>query len=274
MYNLDNKGIKTTFWNKVSDFIPIELHDMIRDRLDKLCIVNLHNEEFKQKYSEFNGKGFLPAAFEHRGIVFIKEDNVDIHILFHEILHALSESENNLWQKKGLLLMNKEKKFYYGNGFNEAFTEYFTSVILNDSFSGYSEDFNYIIQLFINISNFDAKDIAYLYFNDGEWLTDDIMNKFSNNESLANLVIEYDNRLTNGKRKFDHNNVIKILLDAINEGINNNNIKNINEIMKNLKNISNYFYDKDFIVSDELRYKESEILDKLGDYKSDIFYKS
>ena len=33
----------------------------------------------------------------------------------------------------------------YGRGLNEAFTEYLTSLILEDSFKSYTQDFKYII---------------------------------------------------------------------------------------------------------------------------------
>lgn len=48
-------------------------------------------------------------------------------------------------RKAGLFQINKKEKYYYNRGLNEAFTEYLTSILSEDSFSGYSKDFYSIL---------------------------------------------------------------------------------------------------------------------------------
>lgn len=132
--------------------------DMIRDKISNMEIKLLSNEDFKDAYYKCNGRGFLPGGFEYHGVIYFRNDlefdTIEFHKLIHEMLHVISFNPES--GKIGLFQTNKEKNYYYGRGLNEAFTEYLTSILLEDSFSGYSKDFYYIIQLFMQLTNLDA----------------------------------------------------------------------------------------------------------------------
>lgn len=157
---------KNILFSQLKSYISDEKqYKIINDKISNMKIELLSSPNFKDKFYESNGKGFLPAAFVYGGIIYFRNDiNFDIndfHNLIHEMLHIISENG----EKHGLLQLNKEKNYMYGRGLNEAFTEYLTSLVLEDNFRGYSKDFEYIIQLFMILTNLDINDLFSLYIS-------------------------------------------------------------------------------------------------------------
>ena len=155
---------KNILFSQLKSYISDEKqYKIINDKMSNMKIELLSSPDFKDKFYESNGKGFLPAAFVYGGIIYFRNDiNFDIndfHNLIHEMLHIISDNG----EKEGLLQHNKEKNYLYGRGLNEAFTEYLTSLILEDNFRGYSKDFEYIIQLLMILTNLDIKDLFKVY---------------------------------------------------------------------------------------------------------------
>ena len=240
---------------------------LINDKISNMKIELLSSPNFKDKFYESNGKGFLPAAFVYGGIIYFRNDiNFDIndfHNLIHEMLHIISENG----EKHGLLQLNKEKNYMYGRGLNEAFTEYLTSLILEDNFRGYSKDFEYIIQLFMILTNLDIKDLFSLYISKEKWLTDEIINTFNPNDNeLVGLIVEYDNMLDPNK-KLNPNNVLQFLFNSIKIKINNNEKLDTERLQELLREYYNYYYDMDRDLEVSTKIGMAEILDILGPYK-------
>lgn len=241
---------------------------IIVEKINNLNIKILDVKDFDEKFKEFGGQGFAPAAFCYEGEVYLKNYNLSEHIIIHEMLHAISEHNYEKGAKHGLLVANKEKNYLYGRGFNEGFTEYLASLITNEMFTGYTEDFKLIIELFMQISNYNIEDVLKLYFQKEEWLSDFVINSFDMiNKSLPNLVVEYDNKSIYSKNKFNPNNVMIIILNAIENKINGNDYLDTNKISGNLKQLNNYFYHVDFEFDSEVQEKLANVLDIIGTYK-------
>ncbi len=264
---------KEILFTKLSNYItdPKEI-DMIKNKISNIKIELLSNEDFKNIYYKCNGSGFLPGGFHYLGIIYFRNDlefdTVEFHKLIHEMLHSISFNPES--GKAGLFQISKEEKHYYGRGLNEAFTEYLTSILLEDSFSGYSKDFYYIIQLVMQLTNLDIKGLFRLYISKEEWLTDELINTFNaNNDELIKLIIEYDNRL-NPSKSFDPNNVFSYLFNSIKFKINNNEKLDTNKLQELLKEYYNYYYDVDHDLDVPVKTGMAEILDILGTYKHKI----
>ncbi len=259
---------KNILFSQLKSYISDEeQYKIINDKISNMKIELLSSPNFKDKFYESNGKGFLPAAFVYGGIIYFRNDiNFDIndfHNLIHEMLHIISENG----EKHGLLQLNKEKNYMYGRGLNEAFTEYLTSLILEDNFRGYSKDFEYIIQLFMILTNLDIKDLFSLYISKEEWLTDEIINTFNPNDNeLVGLIVEYDNMLDPNK-KLNPNNVLQFLFNSIKIKINNNEKLDTERLQELLREYYNYYYDMDRDLEVSTKTGMAEILDILGPYK-------
>ncbi len=243
---------------------------IIKEKLEDMKIEILSSDDFKDKYYKSNGKGFLPGAYVYQNTIYFRNDlNFDVnelHNLIHEMLHIISENG----EKHGLLQLNKEKNYMYGRGLNEAFTEYLTSLILEDNFRGYSKDFEYIIQLFMILTNLDIKNLFSLYLSKEEWLTDEIIIRFNPNDNeLVGLIVEYDNRL-DPNETFNPNNVFHYLFNSIKCKINNNEKFDVNKLQELLKQYYNYYYDVDRELDLSVKTSIAEILDILGAYKYNI----
>ena len=237
-------------------------------KTNNLNVIILNNESFIEKYREFGGTGqFLPGGFAYQGVVYLKDINLNIHTIIHEMLHGISRSFNENGDKSGLFVGNKKENYMYGRGFNEAFTEYLTSLITHESFNGYSKDFQYVIELFMEISNLKTDDVLGLYLQEQEWLNDEIIDMFDeNNKSLPNLIIEYDNKTSGGLRKSNPNNIMNIILDAIDNKMGNSYSINAVRVGEKLKELNNYFYSVDVDLDANIKNKLSIILDRLGTY--------
>ena len=262
---------KNILFSQLKSYISDEKQTkVVNEKIINMKIELLSSSDFKDKFYKSNGKGFLPAAFVYEDIIYFRNDiNFDVndfHNLIHEMLHIISYNG----EKMGLLQHNKQKNYMYGSGLNEAFTEYLTSLILEDSFKGYSKDFEYIIQLFIILTNLDIKDLFNLYVSKKEWLTDEIINAFNPNDNeLVGLIIEYDNKL-NPNKSFNPNNVFRFLFNSIKSKINNNEKFDVNRLQELLKQYYNYYYDVDRELEVSTKTGFAEILDILGTYKHKI----
>lgn len=243
--------------------------EIINNKISNMRVELLSGESFKETYYKCNGKGFLPSAFTYKGIIYFRNDiefnSNDFHDLIHEMLHVISYNG----EKSGLFQHNKEKNYMYGRGLNEAFTEYLTSLILEDSFKSYTQDFKYIIQSFMFLTNLDVKDLFGLYISKNEWLTDEIINTFNPNDNeLVGLIVEYDNMLTPNE-KLNPNNVLHFLFNSIKIKINNND-KLDTEVEELLKQYYHYYYNEDRDLEATTKEGMAEILDILGTYKHKI----
>ena len=262
---------KNILFSQLKSYISDEKQTkVVNEKIINMKIELLSSSDFKDKFYKSNGKGFLPAAFVYEDIIYFRNDiNFDVndfHNLIHEMLHIISYNG----EKMGLLQHNKQKNYMYGRGLNEAFTEYLTSLILEDSFKGYSKDFEYIIQLFLILTNLDIKDLFNLYVSKKEWLTDEIINAFNPNDNeLVGLIIEYDNKL-NPNKSFNPNNVFRFLFNSIKFKINNNEKLDVNRLQELLKQYYNYYYDVDCELEVSTKTGLAEILDILGTYKHKI----
>ena len=262
---------KNILFSQLKSYISDEKQTkVVNEKIINMKIELLSSSDFKDKFYKSNGKGFLPAAFVYEDIIYFRNDiNFDVndfHNLIHEMLHIISYNG----EKMGLLQHNKQKNYMYGRGLNEAFTEYLTSLILEDSFKGYSKDFEYIIQLFLILTNLDIKDLFNLYVSKKEWLTDEIINAFNPNDNeLIGLIIEYDNKL-NPNKSFNPNNVFRFLFNSIKFKINNNEKFDVNRLQELLKQYYNYYYDVDCELEVSTKTGLAEILDILGTYKHKI----
>ena len=262
---------KNILFSQLKSYISDEKQTkVVNEKIINMKIELLSSSDFKDKFYKSNGKGFLPAAFVYEDIIYFRNDiNFDVndfHNLIHEMLHIISYNG----EKMGLLQHNKQKNYMYGRGLNEAFTEYLTSLILEDSFKGYSKDFEYIIQLFLILTNLDIKDLFNLYVSKKEWLTDEIINAFNPNDNeLIGLIIEYDNKL-NPNKSFNPNNVFRFLFNSIKFKINNNEKFDVNRLQELLKQYYNYYYDVDRELEVSTKTGFAEILDILGTYKHKI----
>ena len=245
-------------------------HEMIKEKIQNMKIELLSLEDFKETHYKCGGSGFLPGGFQYKGVVYFRNDveftDREFHNLIHEMLHDISDNGD----KVGLCQRNEEKHYTYGLGFNEAFTEYLTSVILDDSFGGYSQDFNYIIQMFMILTNLDIKELFNLYISKEEWLSDEIINTFNPNDNeLVGLIVEYDNKVLK-KGTFNPNNVLQFLFNSIKIKINNNEKIDTEKLMELLKQYCNYYYDIDRELDASIGIDLAEILDSLGTYRNKI----
>lgn len=261
---------KEILFTKLSNYItdPKEL-DMIKNKISNIKIELLSNEDFKNIYYKCNGSGFLPGGFQYLGIIYFRNDlefdTVEFHKLIHEMLHSISFNPES--GKAGLFQISKEEKHYYGRGLNEAFTEYLTSLVLEDNFRGYSKDFEYIIQLFMILTNLDINDLFSLYISKEEWLTDEIIDTFNPNDNeLVGLIVEYDNML-DPNEKLNPNNVLQFLFNSIKIKINNNEKLDTEGLQELLREYYNYYYDMDRDLEVSTKTGMAEILDILGPYK-------
>ena len=259
---------KNILFSQLKSYISDEKqYKIINDKISNMKIELLSSPNFKDKFYESNGKGFLPAAFVYGGIIYFRNDiNFDIndfHNLIHEMLHIISENG----EKHGLLQLNKEKNYMYGRGLNEAFTEYLTSLVLEGNFRVYSKDFEYIIQLFMILTNLDINDLFSLYISKEEWLTDEIIDTFNPNDNeLVGLIVEYDNML-DPNEKLNPNNVLQFLFNSIKIKINNNEKLDTEGLQELLREYYNYYYDMDRDLEVSTKTGMAEILDILGPYK-------
>lgn len=264
---------KKVLFTRISTYITDDDElEIIKSKISNMKIELLSGDNFKETYYKCNGKGFLPAAFTYKGIIYFRNDiefnSNDFHNLIHEMLHVISDNG----EKLGLFQHNKEKNYMYGRDLNEAFTEYLTSLILEDSFKSYTQDFKYIIQLFMILTNLDVNDLFRLYISKDEWLTDEIISTFNSNDNeLVGLVVEYDNRLNPNKNKtFNPNNVLQFLFNSIKIKINNSEKLDTEKLEELLKQYYNYYYDVDRNLEVSTKTGMAEILDILGTYKHKI----
>ena len=241
------------------------------NKINNLDVIILESDEFIETWHSLGGKGiFAPGGFTHNNTVYLKNDNLNIHTIIHEMLHGITEFKHENGYKSGLLVGNKQENYTYGRGFNESFTEYLTSLLLEDSFSEYSKDFYYIIQIFMQLTNLDITEMIKLYIGREELLNDKIIKSFnSDNNDLVGLVIEYDNKLDPSK-SLNPNNVFQILFNSIKFKINNNEKLDVNKISDLLKNYYNYYYEVDLDLDNVIKTEFAEILDILGTYKNKI----
>lgn len=254
--------------NKLSELTTDkDLLELVKNRIENVKVEVLDSLSFENKYREYNGEGFVPASFEYYGTVYINESTSDIHTLIHEFLHAISSYEDDELVKSGLLVYNKKDKYYFGRGLNEAATEYLASIIVNEDFQSYSIDFLYVIKLFMEIMNYSISDLLSLYFKNDNWCTENIINTFNkDNDSLKDLIIEFDNRLAG--KGYNHINVINILLDSIMDKINRGMQINAQNIMQLEKNLINHYYDVDYEIDTSTHVFQGQVLDRLGEYSS------
>jgi phosphomevalonate kinase len=94
---------KNILFSQLKSYISDEKqYKIINDKISNMKIELLSSPDFKDKYYESNGKGFLPAAFVYGGIIYFRNDiNFDIndfHKLIHEMLHIISDNG----EKEGL----------------------------------------------------------------------------------------------------------------------------------------------------------------------------
>ena len=180
---------KTFLYSQLINYINNEkLLKQIQEKLEVMNIKLVLSDEFKKIYYNSNGKGFVPGAFAYKVTIYFKKEaifeNEDFHKLIHEILHFISYyEEDDKFYKSGLHIGNKEKNYSYGCGLNEAFTENLTSILLDESFSEYTKDLDYLIQLFMLLTNLQLEDLLHLYLSNKEWCTEDIVNKFNSSIS-------------------------------------------------------------------------------------------
>jgi hypothetical protein len=138
---------------------------------------------------------------------------------------------------------------------------------LEDNFRGYSKDFEYIIQLFMILTNLDINDLFSLYISKEEWLTDEIIDTFNPNDNeLVGLIVEYDNML-DPNEKLNPNNVLQFLFNSIKIKINNNEKLDTEGLQELLREYYNYYYDMDRDLEVSTKTGMAEILDILGPYK-------
>ena len=145
-------------------------------------------------------------------------------------------------------------------------------LLSGDSFKSYTQDFKYIIQLFMILTNLDVNDLFRLYISKDEWLTDEIISTFNPNDNeLVGLVVEYDNRLNPNKYKtFNPNNVLQFLFNSIKIKINNSEKLDTEKLEEFLKQYYGYYYDVDRDLEASTKTNMAEILDILGTYKHKI----
>lgn len=249
-----------------------DMLELLISKINNLDVVILEPDKFVEIWHSFNGNGiFAPGGFTFNNKVYLKNNNLNVHTIIHEMIHGISEIKHDNGYKSGLMVGNKNENYMYGRGFNEAFTEHLTSIITNEIFCGYSQDFQYVIQLFMEISNLKLEDVIELYFKENEWLSDEIIDRFdSSKKSLPNLIIEYDNKTSNGQRKSNPNNIMEIIIDAINNKIDNNISINTHAISEMIKHLNDYYYSVDIELDSSIKYKLSNVLDNLGTYKNKI----
>lgn len=221
----------------------------------------LTDNEFKRTYNKYS-RGVIPYAFTIDSTIYLKISsklkNYDFHNLIHEMLHVMSA--NN--RKMGLY-QRLENHQFYGYGFNEAFTEYMTSLLLNEKFINYSSDLNYMIQLFMELSNTNIKEMFRLYTSSEEWISSDLVKRFnSSNDSLIDLIIEYDNRLVATRvRSFNPNNTLKIFLDSVQDKIDNDIYFDRSKVSSLLKQYYTFFEEWD--LDPKIRERVLEVIDNL-----------
>ena len=246
---------KELLFSLIRDYITEEEQlEQIKEKLSRMEVRLLTDNEFKRTYDKYT-RGPIPRAFVVDNTVYLKIfsklKNYDFHNLVHEMLHIMSFND-----KKVGLYQKLDNHQFYGYGFNEAFTEYMTSLILNEKFNNYSNDLNYMIQLFMELSNTNTKELFYLYTSCEEWLTGDLIKRFnSSNDSLLDLVIEYDNRLAATRvRSFNPNRVLEIFLDSIQDKIDNDIYFNKGKVSDLLRQYYKYFeeWELDFQIRDRV----------------------
>ena len=173
--------------------------------------------------------------------------NNRIHNMIHEMLHAYSD--NSDVGKEGLILKGYDinnNPIIAGGAINEAATEYLTSIITKDGFRGYPDDMKYIFELFIDTLNI-RQDFVNIYFQKDFWITDEMNKRFnsSKKDQLDEFVLEFDNRLPlYGKKPYDPDKTLSILLDAVSDKITNSIDINYESIVKDLFSIKKCQYFK------------------------------
>lgn len=262
---------KNVLYLQLGNYITDEQeHEMIKEKIQNLKVELLSLEDFKETHYKCGGSGFLPGGFEYKGDVYFRNDveftSREFHNLIHEMLHGISDNGD----KVGLHQVNLEKNYMYGLGFNEAFTEYLASTVLEDKFGGYGQDFNYMIQMFMILTNLDIKELFNLYISKEEWLSGEIIDTFNPNDNeLVGLIVEYDNKLLKN-RTFNPNNVLQFLFNSIKIKIDNNENFDSEKLQELLKQYFNYFYDIDYELEASIKRNMAEVLDSLGTYKHKI----
>ena len=267
---------KTFLYSRLKTYVIDEkLLKIVEEKLKKINIKLVTSDEFVEIFHNSNGKGFLPGAFVFDNTIYFRNDlefdKNEFHKLIHEMLHNISQNQEKLGiYKSGLYQSNKEKNYSYGYGFNEAFTEYLTSILLDEAFSGYSQDLNYVIQLFMLITDLKIEDLLFLYISKEEWCTENIINRFNpSSNDLVDLIVMYDDRLPQTRRKkFNPNNVLKIIFDSIKQKIADKEFLDTYNIQELLKQYYNYF--SDWNLDNNTKQNMNEILDVLGTYNCKI----
>ena len=242
---------KTFLYSQLKNYITDEaLLKQIKEKLEIMNIKLLSSDEFKKVYYNSNGKGFLPGAFVYKETIYFKNEakfeNDDFHKLIHEMLHFISHYEkDDKFYKSGLLIINKEKNYSYGYCLNEAFTEHLTSILLDESFTGYSKDLDYLIQLFMLLTNLQLEDLLHLYLSNKEWCTEDIINKFnSSKNSLIDFMSMLDNKLAiTRKSEFNRDELFNIIFDSIKQNVDNKEYLDTDNLRELLKTCYHYYND-------------------------------
>ncbi len=235
--------------------------EQIKEKLSSMEVKLLTDNTFKRTYNKYS-RGVIPYAFAIDSTIYLKISsklkNYDFHNLIHEMLHVMSA--NN---KKMGLYQRLENHQFYGYGFNEAFTEYMTSLLLDEKFINYPSDLNYMIQLFMELSNTNTKEMFKLYTSGEEWISSDIVKRFNaSNDSLIDLIIEYDNRLaTTRVRSFNPDKVLRIILDSVQDKIDNDIYFDKSNVSSLLRQYYNFFEEWD--LDPKIRERVLEVIDNL-----------
>lgn len=232
---------------RIRQFIPSEeKFAIIKNRILNIDISLFSSEEYQEYFFSNGGKGLLPGALYHNGKIAFKDDveftGNSFHKLIHEMLHAISDIGAG---KAGLYQIGSKAKSFYGFGFDEACTEFLTSVILDEPFTGYSLDLNYVLQMFMLIADIDIPEILDIYLNEINWINPSLQSRFSFDKTLIfDLVKEYDQRLPQvSERLFDANKVLRILIKASNEKLNKGDIFEYDKLIMLLSDCYRYFTD-------------------------------
>lgn len=234
--------IKCEFIDAIASYVSPATLSYIKKRINsiKFCVVD--EQEFSNLFYKYNfNYSFISASFEYNGTIYLNINYLSKHLVYHELLHALSESRSKYYIKSGFFMYSIKHKAYYGKGINEAFTEYITTMLLKDSYSGYPLDFYYMILLFIKISGIKIIDLLDVYFTKEDWLSETIVDNFSNNNSLIYLIVQYDNSLLCDKSRFNKHEVLKMFKEAIIEKRDKISDNEYKELVMLYNNLYNYY---------------------------------
>lgn len=256
---------KNFLTTKLKMYLNSENFTSIERKIQELDIRLLNDEDLKETYKESKGKGFNRQGFYYNRTIYFSSDTLfqgySFHKLIHEMLHATSD---NLYDKIGLYVINYKDKYHYGYGFNEACTEFLTSIICDEPFYGYATDLKLMWELFMNIASLSMEEVITMYLDKNNWLTSNLALRFSHNENnLAMLVSEYDERIFQvAERDFDADKVLKIMIAVLKEKINLNEELNYAKLITLIKEYYDYLNDT-WSINEETTNSFTELLDLL-----------